>query len=371
VHDTIVLDTECPSIEDLAGFCAGGEENSEQLLEHVALCSRCFAIVQNSRDANNVLHLDPKSTAKNREVEKGSVANKRWTTAQNVAAAAMIALSVGLTAWVLWQPNASVTEAQREFPEEQPISIEKSTIETDARQKLFEAARSKKIDSSLESVQQAENTKTEARTLTAGENVQYLPAPPNTKSITNKNNRITVPLQPAELLAMAYTARRPFEYRLADNGYPDPAKGFDNATLLSTAQALITDLARAFPKDAEPMILDGQLSLLRKNYPKAIESLTTAERIRPNDPSLLMMLGIAYAVRGESESRREDLTKALVFFLKARRDKQDELLLFNLALLYKSLSMNAEALSTWHAFIATEPSREWRQEADRRINQVP
>jgi CHAT domain-containing protein/cytochrome c-type biogenesis protein CcmH/NrfG len=175
----------------------------------------------------------------------------------------------------------------------------------------------------------------------------------------------------ALLLAKAYTAARPFEYRLADAGYGPVRQergafsAFDRPAALNSADAQIQRGLASHPDDPTFLALKGHAQLLEKDYEGAIESLTRASELRPGDPELMADLGAAYGVRGDVEKRNIDYGHAVDLFLQALKNKPaDQRILFNLALTYEKLWLVDEAVDTWTKFIAGTRIEGWRREAE-------
>ena len=177
--------------------------------------------------------------------------------------------------------------------------------------------------------------------------------------------------EPAVLLARAYTAARPFEYRLPDAGYAQvrqqrgSSSAFDRPETLDLAVAAIRRGLEAQPQAPALLALKGRAELLQRDYESAIESLTRATPGGEGDPEALADLGTAYAARGEAENRSIDYGHAMELFLRALRKRPaDQRILFNLALTYEKLWLVDEAIETWHLFLRGRPAEGWRQEAE-------
>jgi CHAT domain-containing protein/tetratricopeptide (TPR) repeat protein len=176
---------------------------------------------------------------------------------------------------------------------------------------------------------------------------------------------------PAMLLAKAYTEARPFEYRLADQGYgpirQERGSGspFNRPESLASAEAEIQRRLAMRADDPELLALKGRAQLLERDYEGAIESLSRASESKPDDPELLSDLGTAYAVRGETEKRNIDYGHALDLFLRAlKKQPTNQRDLFNLALTYEHLWLVDEALDAWTALLRSNPGEGWRHEAE-------
>ena len=176
--------------------------------------------------------------------------------------------------------------------------------------------------------------------------------------------------EPAVLLAKAYTAARPFTYRLPDAGYAPvrqqrgTSSAFDRPEALESAVAAIRRGLAAQPQAPVLFALKGRAELLERDYESAIASLTRATSSAESDPDAVADLATAYALRGEAESRPIDYGHAMELFLQALRKRPaDPRIQFNLALTYEKLSLVDEAIDTWRQFLRESPAAGWRQEA--------
>lgn len=176
---------------------------------------------------------------------------------------------------------------------------------------------------------------------------------------------------PAMLLAKAYTEARPFEYRLADQGYGPirqergSGSAFNRPQSLASAETEIQRRLAMRADDPELLALKGRAQLLEWDYEGAIESLSRASESKPDDPELLSDLGTAYAVRGETEEHNIDYGHALDLFLRAlKKQPTNQRDLFNLALTYEHLRLVDEALDTWTKLLRSKPAEGWRREAE-------
>ena len=181
----------------------------------------------------------------------------------------------------------------------------------------------------------------------------------------------------ATLLARAYTATRPFEYRLPDDGYGPIRQqrgsktDFDRAAPLLSAEAEIRKRLSAYPEDPLALEWKGRTQLIEGDYSGAIETLTRAEDLESDNAQVLTDLGIAYALRADNENRNLDAGHALELCLRGLAIKpNDSLALFNLALIYEKLSLIDEALDTWRRVISVNPSFGWRREALSHIDEL-
>lgn len=172
------------------------------------------------------------------------------------------------------------------------------------------------------------------------------------------------------LLASAYTAARPFEYRLPDRGYGPvrvergSGSAFDRPAALNAAEVQIQRRLAANPGDATALSLKGRADLMERNYEQAIDSLTRALESRPEDADALASLGTAYAARGDAEKRNIDYGHATDLLLQALKKRPgDARVLFNLGIVYEKLWLVDEAIEAWHKLLDLKPERGWADEA--------
>ena len=164
----------------------------------------------------------------------------------------------------------------------------------------------------------------------------------------------------SQLLAQAYSAQRPFEYRLPDAGYAPirqqrgAGSAFDHPQSLYEAQSQIQKELSSDKDNPTLLALEGRAQLLQGDTAGAIESLTRAKNARPEDPQIMADLACAYAVFGDTANRNSDYQQSL----------------FNLAIIYERLSLPNQALETWKKFIAEENFLGWQDEAKQHIADI-
>jgi CHAT domain-containing protein/cytochrome c-type biogenesis protein CcmH/NrfG len=175
---------------------------------------------------------------------------------------------------------------------------------------------------------------------------------------------------PAILLARAYTAARPFAFRLPDAGYAPvrqrrgAGSTFEGPETLEAAVAAIRGELAAQPRSPRAWALKGRAELMEGDYESAIESLTRATQAA-DDAGALADLGVAYAMRGEGENRPIDYGHAADLLLRALKQRPgDPEAQFNLALIYEKLSQVDEGIAAWRNFLRGSPPDGWRQEAE-------
>ena len=179
---------------------------------------------------------------------------------------------------------------------------------------------------------------------------------------------------PFTLLAAAYTATRPFEYRMADAGYASlhQQRGatsiFDRSATLDRAIASIREELAAHPNDTQTYLWKGRAELLQLDYEGAIQSFNRATPGEDGDPDALADLATAYAARGDGERRNLDYGHAVNLYLRALRKRpNDERILFDLAILYEKLWLVDEGIATWEQFLRQKPATGWRKEGEDRL----
>jgi CHAT domain-containing protein len=180
--------------------------------------------------------------------------------------------------------------------------------------------------------------------------------------------------EPATLLAYAYSAARPFEYRLPDHGYGPVrrSKGnqsaFNRPNTLIQAENAIGQRLAAHPSDAQMLSLRGRADLLNGDYENAIESLERSRDIASDEPQTLNDLATAYALRGDAERKPENYPLAIDLYLRSlEKQPGDHQALFNLALVYERMSMVDEAIEAWNKQLAAAPGPGWTEEVRRHL----
>jgi CHAT domain-containing protein/tetratricopeptide (TPR) repeat protein len=176
---------------------------------------------------------------------------------------------------------------------------------------------------------------------------------------------------PERLLAQAYSEDRTLELRIP-GGDASPLRTERGAnrslmeqdpTLLQ-AEALIGRKLRAHPGDPHWLQLQARADLLTWNYEPAITSLTEAEAINPDSASLLTDLSTAYFESAEVTRNHDDYAKSIELLGKVLdQNPNDEIALFNRALVLERLYLNAQALDDWNRYLKQFPTGKWAREA--------
>ncbi len=87
---------------------------------------------------------------------------------------------------------------------------------------------------------------------------------------------------------------------------------------------------RENPLDPEPYVILGQTYIRLKQYDRAIDTFSAAERIAPQRGDIQYLLAISYGLKGQEDLARESARRSIELF---RQDKDEENFLKALALL--------------------------------------
>lgn len=179
-------------------------------------------------------------------------------------------------------------------------------------------------------------------------------------------------------LSAAYERGRPVEARVTGLGYAQPAETRGPEDVQVDRQSL--DLARLLllraPRgESSSQHALGRLYLYERKFDDAVAQLEAAARSDPDDARLLNDLGAALLERGKDEQRRQEEGKAAEDFGRAiqhldRAVALDPALadaLFNRALVYERLRLDARAEGAWRDYLAKDSTSPWAEEARRRL----
>jgi CHAT domain-containing protein len=175
------------------------------------------------------------------------------------------------------------------------------------------------------------------------------------------------------LLRVAYTASRPFDYRLPGGHSPvkrQRADGVERPESLLRAEAEVQQSLRTNPTSPGLLLLKGRVDLLDHRYDNAVVDLVHASDLETTAP-VLEALGVAYSLRAERDQRDSDFGLALDSLLRSlRADPKSLPALFNLALVCEHLSMIDDAAATWKRVLQLESSGPWADESRRHLERV-
>ena len=185
------------------------------------------------------------------------------------------------------------------------------------------------------------------------------------------------PQDPDRLLARAYTASRPFSFRLPDDGYSavSTQKGgpgvFSKSKPLLSAIAIIQRSIEGGP-DALTMRRKGHVELLERSVDESIDSLQKAERLTNADPQTPLLLAGAYFMRGElhSQSGGDDYARALDYLRRWKPPHpNDPIAFYNSALIYEKTNPEA-ALQAWRHYLEIDAKSGFADEARQHVRDI-
>lgn len=196
--------------------------------------------------------------------------------------------------------------------------------------------------------------------------------------------RVLRPSPTAEGLAAlraAYGRGRPVEARVTELGYAELAEtrgaedGRVDTQSLDLARALLLRAPREEPRSQHAL---GRLYLYERKYDEAVTALEAAARADAEDAQLRNDLGAALLERGKEELRRQEGGKAAEDFGRAveeldqahRLDPSLADALFNRALVYENLRLDAQAEKAWRDYLSKDSTSPWAEEARRRLAQL-
>jgi tetratricopeptide (TPR) repeat protein len=181
----------------------------------------------------------------------------------------------------------------------------------------------------------------------------------------------------AELLARAYSERRPFDLRIPGAGYA-PVRverggdsGLNRPTSLLEAELQIQKEIARNPDSPEWLELRARAEMLDQPHgaSAAIETLRRAHALRPNDPAIEADLGSAYALSASLNSRPKDYEQAVEFLGRSlQRRPADAVTLFNRAVVYEQMNVYNLAMADWKRYLELDRSSAWANEAAARLD---
>ena len=164
-----------------------------------------------------------------------------------------------------------------------------------------------------------------------------------------------------QLLAQAYSERRPFDFRL-------PGAEFAPVRVVrSSTEARLKRLVRAEvrigaqlaqnPRDKAALQLRARAEMLEFDPAAAVITLQRVLTEHPNDASLLADLGSAHAQQSNWDQAHFALTAALAL------EPAHAVALYNRALVNERRGARAEAVADWDRYLALDGSSGWAKEA--------
>ncbi len=179
---------------------------------------------------------------------------------------------------------------------------------------------------------------------------------------------------PPQLIARAYSANRPFSYRLQDDGKPGavkiPRSGTDVTSLppnLVSTIATLEQFLATKPDDPELLNALGQARLMAWDLDGAAQVLERARGLRPSDNGIAISVAVLDALRSDrvqTSGAENPLTLQALALLNGclERRPTDVVARFNRALIFKQLGRTAEASADLQRCLTDEPDTAWAGE---------
>lgn len=166
-----------------------------------------------------------------------------------------------------------------------------------------------------------------------------------------------------------YRAYRPFPYRWCGAPYSSQSPGTLSVPVKQLGLLLgnVERIERFAGRNARSLRLKARIRLVAGKYDAALQDYHLAEMQAFNAPALDLEVGIAYAQRAKAEDRALDYERALESVLMAERSAQAPEALFDAALLFEEIPVPQQAAQEWQRVLLSEPSPEWRREAETRL----
>jgi CHAT domain-containing protein len=180
-------------------------------------------------------------------------------------------------------------------------------------------------------------------------------------------------LKNAEAL-LAEVSQRTFDYRLPGAPYaqvhPEEHKqpAFARPVPLLEAESLVARRLARDPDSPPWLRLRARLEMLDSDPETAIATLQHALEQRPDNPDLLADLGVAYALRADTQNRDVDFAYAIEYLSRSLKAKPNSVVaVFNRAIIYERTYLYGPADGEWRRFLGLETSGAWRAEARLRL----
>lgn len=182
------------------------------------------------------------------------------------------------------------------------------------------------------------------------------------------------------LISQAYGEHRTIEPRFPNAAFSPMvvqrgthSSSLDRPAALLKAEDMISEGLRQNPGDLSLTQAMARANLLDGNYDSAIDELTETVSSRGDAGSLLLDLGSAYFVRGEQTGNAQDYGLAIEYqsrYLAVPGNQGDPVALFNRAIAEERAFQYNAALKDWDAFLHHEPDKRWRDEGQRRYDEL-
>jgi CHAT domain-containing protein/tetratricopeptide (TPR) repeat protein len=177
-----------------------------------------------------------------------------------------------------------------------------------------------------------------------------------------------------QLIAQAYAAQRPFEFRLrgASYGPPRAVRAVESRmnrpeSLLAVEAIIARELKRA-PDSTKWLAYRARAEILNREADEAIATLRRTLDETDEDPRLFADLGLAYALRAQFANRAGDYGSAIEYLGRGIKfDPNDVSTLFNRAIAYERMFLYDLAADDWARYLALDSQGGFADEAKARL----
>jgi cytochrome c-type biogenesis protein CcmH/NrfG len=181
-----------------------------------------------------------------------------------------------------------------------------------------------------------------------------------------------------QLLAQSYQDQRTIQLRMAGAKYSPVRTTRGSAgshtnppeSLLKAESRIRRGLEKA-PVNLLLLDQQGRAELLEGNYSAAIAALRKAKDLADADSRVAVDLATAYFQKAEAEDNPADgQTAAELLSAVLRRNSEDEIALFNRAVVYQRLSRYQDAINDWEHYLRVSRDEQWDGEARQYLAQM-
>ncbi len=176
-------------------------------------------------------------------------------------------------------------------------------------------------------------------------------------------------------LNKAYKTERPLDSRISDFEYAPTknTRGAGDKTNNIESELAKTLALKAVSENSTPENLQslGRVYLTEKEFDKAVEQLTKAVKLAPDNAKIHNDLGVALMEKAKrsEEGKLENLAKSNEEFAKAiELDKNLLDAYFNQALCIQELNLPNQAKEAWQKYLELDPNSQWSEEARKNLN---
>jgi len=181
-----------------------------------------------------------------------------------------------------------------------------------------------------------------------------------------------------QLLAQAYAEQRTIELRMpgAQHAPTRIERGRRRSHLnrpmsLLDAESIIRHGLDKHPEDPAWLDKRGRAELLEGDYESAIATLRRANDLQNAAPAIPTDLATAYFERAEAEGHTTDYgTAAELLSSVLQRNPEDDVALFNRAIVYERLFRYREAIKDWERYLHLSRDEGWNGEARQHLEQL-